>query len=243
MPSLREEQKHLQRAILGWRTDARGRGVAPERIAIYRYAYRARLEGALRTNYPKLALLLGDAGFRRLARRYAVARPSHHFSIRWHGEELAEHMAQGPLADLARMEWALGQAFDAPDASPMRAGQLERLPAADWACLPLALHPSVRVVALRWAVEAAWRALRDNRTVEAASIAPHDHALVAWRKDLDAHWRSATWPEARALLRLQAAGSLEGACDADDEAGAQALGAWFAGWLSEGMLIARPPRP
>ena len=72
MPSLLEQQRLLQASIL--MPDALAavlRANCSPRIAIYRDAYFARLAGALRTNFPALAALLGDQKFNELARRYA----------------------------------------------------------------------------------------------------------------------------------------------------------------------------
>ncbi|HSN20698.1 MAG TPA: putative DNA-binding domain-containing protein, partial [Usitatibacter sp.] len=115
MPSLHDAQRALQRAILADAPVAEGMLSAGSRPGIYRHAYRARLAGALAANYPALAAALGAAAFRELAERYARMHPSRRYSIRWHGDRLAEALDDERLADLARMEWALGIAFDAPD--------------------------------------------------------------------------------------------------------------------------------
>lgn len=239
MPLLREQQRVLQLAILAEERFAPqlSRPEAP-RLAVYRHAYRARLAGALRANYPALAKRLGDTEFERVAAEYARAHPSRHFSIRWHGARLAAFLGEGPLADLARMEWALGVAFDAPDASALDAGFLAQVPLHDWASLPLALHPSVSVLPMEWAVEGQWQVLREDGAAAPAAPERYEHTLVAWRKSLDAHWRIATRAEGRALLALGAGGTLQHACEALGERQAESTGAWFAGWVREGMLVA-----
>ena len=240
MPSLRDQQELLQAAILAVEENAPivSRQRSP-RLAIYRHAYRARLAGALALNYPVLARVLGDAAFERLAEDYARAVPSRHFSIRWHGAELYRFLTDPALVDLARMEWALGTAFDAADAGPLDAGSLARIPVAEWPGLRLALHPSVSVLAMQWAVEAQWESMRAE-DAHAAPAAPqaHAHALLVWRKDLQAHWRIASAAEGAALLALGARGTLQETCEALGEDDAPAVGAWFAGWIAEGMLMA-----
>lgn len=238
MRSLRDEQRALQRAIVT--DDAQAPGIARERaprLGIYRHAYRARLAAALRSNYPALAQLLGDGAFERLANDYARAHPSRHFSIRWHGHALAQFVGAGPLRDLARMEWALGEAFDAPDAPALDGERLGAVPVERWGELALALHPSVSVLEMEWAVENPWQRLRDGEAMDAAAIDARPHALLVWRKNLDAHWRSAGVDEAQALLALHTCATLERACEGRDEAQAQRLGTWFAGWVREGMLV------
>ncbi len=239
MPLLREQQRVLQLAILAEERFAPqlSQAEAP-RLSVYRHAYRARLAGALRTNYPALAKLLGDTEFERVAAGYARAHPSRHFSIRWHGAQLAAFLGEGPLADLARMEWALGLAFDAPGARVLDAGLLAHVPLHDWPSVPLALHPSLSVLPMDWAVEGQWQALRKDGAAASAAPERYEHVLLAWRKSLDAHWRIATHAEGRALLALRGGGTLQQACEAAGEEHADSAGAWFAGWVREGMLAA-----
>jgi len=238
MPSLLERQRALQRAIV---TDDPQRWPSAPRIGIYRYAYRARLANALRANYPTLARMMGEDEFRALAEGYARAHPPRHFSIRWHGHALAEHLPEGPLADLARMEWAIAEAFDAPDAEAIDAERLAGVPVDGWADLPLALHPSAEVLAMQWAVESAWEGLRREPRAEPPEIERRPHALLVWRRNLDAHWRIAGADEARALLALDGGGTLGHACEAMGEGAGDRVGAWFAGWVHEGLLAAGTP--
>lgn len=222
MPSLRESQLELRDAILAGARHANGG------LEVYRYAFGARLAGVLRSNYPVLARRLGELEFARLARRYIAETPSRHFNIRWYGAQLSRHL-RGAYADLARMEWALGLAFDAADETPLAWDALKSRPVEDWVGLPIALHPSTQVLSMSWSAEALWEGTaiehRRNR-----------HALLVWRKDLQAHWRIASRSEALALRALRF-GTLADACDAAPEAAFEQVGEWFAGWVREGMLV------
>ncbi|MEP7068399.1 MAG: DNA-binding domain-containing protein [Usitatibacter sp.] len=239
MPSLRDRQTSLQAAILADGADASPASMHDSpAVAVYRRAYRARLAGALRLNYPVLAELLGEQEFRRVADDYARAVPSSHYSIRGHGSDLWRSL-DGARADLARMEWALGSAFDAPDAPPLAVGVLAAIPVNHWAGLPLGAHPSVAVLSMSWAVEAQWEAVRAGGVMAAAPPEEHAHALLVWRKNLQSHWRIASLQEARALRELDERGTLQRACDTLAEADAEAVGGWFSGWVQEGMLVAK----
>jgi len=244
VPSLRERQRLLQLAILAEEhlVPPLSRAEFP-RLALYRHAYRARLAEALRTNFPVLARVMGDAAFGRMANDYARARPSRRYSIRWHGDGLAAFLGDGPLADLARMEWALGTAFDAPDAQAIDAHFMARVPVEAWAEMPVALHPSARLVAMEWSVESQWQSIRDDPGAQTAAPRREGHVLLAWRKGLEAHWRIASIEEGRALRALHAGGSLLHACEAmADSAEAARVGEWFAGWVAQGMLsVCAPP--
>ncbi len=233
MPSLREEQQALQAAIL----ESLGPGPRRGGLAVYRNAYAGRLAGALRTNYPVLSQVLGAEAFDLMARKYAAERPSQRFSIRWHGDALGQWLADGALADLARMEWALGNAFDAADARPADSEYLTRFLAEEWPALRFALHPSVSVLPMTWNVGGQWQAMR----AEGRAPPPErkDHDLLVWRKSLQAHWRSASKPEGAALRALGLHATLQAACEAAASEDAEEVGAWFVSWICEGMLVAR----
>ncbi len=236
MPSLRETQVALRGAILDEDEPAMRGGMPLAGLAVYRNAYRARLAGALRVNYPVLAQLLGDEGFRSIADAYARSHPSRSPSIRWHGADLARFLAPGPRADLARMEWALGAAFDAADAAPLDAAFLRTVPVYEWQALRVALHPSVAVLRLSFAIEPQWEAIRAGH--EAPAAQPDPHGLIVWRRGLDARWRIASLEESAALLALGRQANLEAACESLDEEQAESLGEWFASWTVDGLLVA-----
>ena len=235
MSSLREYQRELQAAILV--EDVPAAPSPEQQLAIYRHAYRARLAGVLRQNYPVLAQQLGNDEFARVAGEYARTRPSHHFSIRWHGAELSHSLSSVPMQELARMEWALGMAFDAADREPLDVQALADVTVDDWAQLPLALHPSVNVLDIQWAIEPLWESVRSSGAPVSAAPEAHVHTLFVWRKDLQAHWRIATVEEGRALRALGLYGTLGAACEAIGEQSATAVGEWFAGWVREQMLV------
>ena len=231
---LRERQQSLQAAIVA-EGAAAGDAFPARGLATYRHAYRARLAGALRQGYPRLAAALGRTAFRALADRYAHEIPSRHYSIRWHGGALASRL-RGAEADLARMEWALGLAFDAADAPAVDAAAVEGMDAQALFELPLRLHPSTQVLSMSHAVGPWWSSLAAGGDRDARRVARRRHAMIAWRQDLEVKWRTATVEEGEALVALHDAGSLAGACGVLPESRLQPLGAWLACWLAEGLL-------
>jgi len=253
--SLQVQQRGLQAAVLDGRA---GAGLLSERslarLAVYAHAYRARLLGALRDNFEVLAQAMGDAAFDALGHAYIEAKPSQQASIRWYGDALAEFMS-GPYAawlphaalrDLARMDWALRGAFDAAAAAPLTLAHLQALAPDAWAGLSLRLQPSVQVLALEWAVEPVWRALRQHQSgepePELAEPAPHPHGLLVWRQGLETRWRSLDPAEAALLHALQAGPSFAQLCElaAEFHAPADAAAAvlqCLQQWLAEELLV------
>lgn len=216
----------------------------PVLLGIYAHGYVARLANALRDNHEVLARALGDAAFDALAEAYVRAHPSSFSSIRWFGGALAHFMdahdelvPHPAFADLARMDWALRDAFDAADAQALQRESLARLPAHEWPAMRFAAHPSVRLVPLQWSVEAAWRALRDAPEGEEPALAEPQalrHDLLVWRQGLETRWRSLSDHEAP-LLRAALDGEpfamlCERAPDASVVAGL--LGQW----ISQGLF-------
>lgn len=225
----------------------------PPRLSVYRDAYRGRLVEALKANVPVLHRVLGDDAFADLALAYLRATPSREPSIRWFGHALAdwldEREAAGDdrvphpaLADLARMEWALGSAFDSADRPPLVVADLAATPAEAWPGLAFAAHPSLRLVPLRWAIEPTWKALTDDEDAETEPPEAFDHVLAVWRPELSTRWRSLPADEHAALAACVAGTPFGALCEqvaatAGDEAAAATAAGWLRDWVDAGMLV------
>jgi hypothetical protein len=214
-------------------------------LQAYRFAYRARLVEALQDNHPALHQALGDAAFTALTHAYLAEHPSSEPSIRWFGAQLADFMARWPelphpaLVDLARLDWALRHAFDAPAHAPLQAEQLAD--PALWAATALRLQPHVRISALHWQVAPAWHALQQARDagIEAELPAPEplDHALLSWRIGLAPQWRSLDAAEADLLRGLQGQSAADWLGAQGEAALTQAV-AHLQRWVVDGLLVA-----
>lgn len=231
-------------------------------LEVYRHAYRARLLAALRDNYTVLARALGDEAFDALGLAYLATHPSRTPSIRWFGAALADFMAgagqdlvpHAALVDMARMDWALRQAFDAADAPPLQGAALAALAPEDWAGLVLRLQPGAQRVTLAHAIEPAWRALRAWEPESGApqpeldAPAPHAHELLVWRPGLETRWRSLEPLEAALLAAVADGQPFAALCEraaaqlGDAEAAAPAVVAALQRWLVEELLAAPDQR-
>ncbi|PHV13422.1 HvfC/BufC N-terminal domain-containing protein [Chitinimonas sp. BJB300] len=218
----------------------------PIRIGIYADAYLLRLDEALRSNYPKLHLLLGDDDFLALTRRYLDTQPSRQPNIRWFGDQLAVLLDnQTPYADvpafaeLARFEWALGLAFDAADTSTPGPAILSTLADEDWQEIQPNWHPSLSVMAFNWNTLAIWRALDADEAPPDPQTIPSYWAI--WRDSLQPCYRSLADDEAALLLSMQAGQPFGDACAAllawhsADEAPNRAV-ALLSQWLHDGWI-------
>lgn len=182
------------------------RGVA--QFGVYRNAYRARLRGALRDNFEVLPLVMGDDAFDALANAYIDSHPSRHYSLRWFGHAVGDFMANNEalvdhpaMVDLARMEWALRNAFDAAPATPLTPAELATIAPTDWAQMAFTLHPSVQLLDLQWAVGPVWHALQSGQDEVPPPEALRHHMLV-WRHGMNNQWKTLTAPETTFVLGL-----------------------------------------
>lgn len=196
-------------------------GEREARFAIYASAYRARLIGALRENYPVLWAVLGDEAFDALASGYLDAFPSTHPSIRWFGAHLHDFVCNEPdrlphpaLADLIRMEWALRAAFDAADDQPLQAAALASLAPDDWPGLRFCAHASVSLLRMDWALEPLWHAIQNDPAGDTEPPQAHTHSLLIWREGLETRFRSLEPPAAAFLSALITGQTFASACAA-----------------------------
>lgn len=233
----------MQRAVLS--TD---RASAARRLAVYAEAYRARLIGVLRSDFPGLEGLLGADGFERMARAYIRAHPSRTPNLRWYGQHLAGYLSRSSgwrrrpaLADLARFEWALGLAFDAADASVATAEDVTRVPPEAWPAMRLRLHPSVQLLVLRSNAPEIWRAVDSGSTTPAARRRKEARVWLAWRKGHEPCYRALPPAEAWALgsvLRGRDFASLVSGLRhrVENENPAQAAAQFLRNWLAEDLI-------
>jgi len=159
------------------------------RLGIYGDAYRGRLVEALESSFPVLAQLLEEADFHTLASKYVNTHESTFFSIRYYGDRMAEFLAtdveygKAPvLAELARWEWAMADAFDAADAPPVGIDVFAEIAPEDWAGLRFEWSPSVRVLELEWNVPEIWKAVTEG-SANAGGADAHEMEADAGRAD------------------------------------------------------------
>jgi hypothetical protein len=247
-PALRDLQASFWRSLhTGEADDALVRVVLPSaslapaaRIDVYQGMYVWRLYDVLREDFPKTHEALDDE-FETLVRGYLVRHPSQHPSVRHLGDRLADFLETDAaarerpwLADLARLERARVDTFDAPDAAPISASTLAAVAPDDWASLRFELVPALDVLRSRWAVHDAWKA---------PSTAPEPRPTVVrvWRHEFAVFHAAMDAIEDDAFAALRAGGSFGAVCDAvaahvPEEAAAAESGALLARWIDDGLI-------
>ena len=219
-----------------------------DRLATYRDAYRLRLAGILRDDFDALHAFLGDEQFDLVARAYIDACPSATRNARWYGERFAAFASQTPpwsahpvIGDLAALQWALSSAFDAPDAPTASLDDMARIPPEKALSLRLQLHPSVAIVPISTNAAAILGALRRNEAPPAPQPEAAGAAILVWRLDMQARYRSLDEEEAM-LLRETIDGARFGllcemaAMMSDPENAAMRVAGHLRGWVDSGLV-------
>jgi hypothetical protein len=227
------------------------RGLAPaDRLAVYANAYHARLEECLRGYFGALASALGADAFHDLVATYLMMHPPHRPSLRHAGARLADHLATEPFAeifgrlvphaaDLARLEWAMSEAFLAADAPALGRDALAAVAPDAWAGLRFELVPSLRLVRCAWPVHLARDAFEAGAAAPALPPAPTP--ICVWRSEERVRRRPLDPVEAAALDAVGAGDTFGGVCEriaetvAEAEVPARASG-FLATWLAGGLL-------
>ncbi|MBK7950695.1 MAG: putative DNA-binding domain-containing protein [Deltaproteobacteria bacterium] len=232
------------------------RGIpAEERLFVYEHAWFARLHEVLREDYGALAGALGDDAFHDLAKLYFMAHPPRSHSLRFAGESLSTFL-RSPVAelfagrwpfaaDLAALEWALVDVFDAPDDRLLERPMLATLAPEAWATLRLAPVSAHRLLRLDWPVDrirAAWTADRPIPAIE-----PAPTCLLVHRHREQVFYRPVPRLEERALIGLRSGEDFAELCGGVAEKigeaeAASALVGLVERWIGEGLL-AVPEEP
>ncbi|MBB5019021.1 hypothetical protein HNQ59_002319 [Chitinivorax tropicus] len=218
------------------------------RLHVYAYAYRARLIEALDANFPVMHQLVGDDAFEQMAIDYLACYPPSHFSIRWFGEQLADFLGdtspyanQPKLIELAQWEWAMTEAFDAANATPMGPNEMANIPVDDWANLHLRFHPSVRRLDLHYNIPPIWKAMVAESDPPALAEQAKATPWLIWRQDITTYFRSLVPAEADALDNARRGLNFGDLCQelcafvSEDDAPLYAA-QYLKTWLNEGLV-------
>ena len=189
-----------------------------ERLGVYAFGYGQRLRGALRIEYPGLAALTGEDAFNELLDHYIQACPSQHPNVRWLGREMvawlardAQYSARPELAAMARLDWALSTAFDAPDVASIDSATLALIAPDAWPGLRFMVHPAVQTMLLHWNVDTIRLSIGEETAPALERV--DNSELVVWRKNFGVRYRRLDNDEATALRAITANGSFGEICE------------------------------
>jgi hypothetical protein len=219
---------------------------AAERVGIYHGMYRLRMAEALEADYPGLARFLGKDAWAGVVSGYVTAHPSTSYTLNVLGRRLPEWLrARSDLrhrafcADLARLEWAVCESFDAAEAPRLEPDAIDSLAPEDWPEARLVPSPALRLVRLGW---------NAGEWLDTAKDEAHRHPrprqkagfVVVFRRELAVYRREAG-RAAFALLSDLAAGrsvghAVERSFGRRDPPDSASLARWFRQWAADGVF-------
>ncbi len=240
-----EDNSHMLPAI-----SSAGRAAPDRQLSVYANAYRSRLQEVLESDYPVLAAALGEQAFHELVIAYIDACPSHGYSLRSFGAQLADFLNTHPdycqtpvLAELAGFEWALGRAFDANDDPAVSIKAMAKTAPDRWPELRLIFHASVQRIDFAWNTPALWQAHKSKMPIPEVHKNPAAVPWLIWRRDLSVHFRSLENNEPLLLDRALQGATFETLCEAlghevpEDKLALHAAST-LKRWVSDGLVSA-----
>lgn len=228
-----------------------------EQLEIYRVQFWLRHTAALLEDFPGVSGILGQAEWEKLAESYLSQVPPQSYTLRNLGKQLAEHIGRRPetphqqlCIDMAQLEWAYVEVFDAEDALPLNPDELRAIPEAAWAAARFDFSRALVLLELEHPVAPLRQQLRRARGAASPGgpielPAPRRVQLVAYRGgDLELYWKELAPPAFAVLRRLVAGETLVAACEhaAREGEGFESeierdAGTWFLDWGRRGFFV------
>ena len=225
------------------------RTLAPaQRVEIYQRMYLLRMEEALGIDYPALQRFLGPRGFRALVRDYVASFPSRSYTLNRLGDHLPGFVLQATQLrhrrfchDLARLELAMTEVFDAVETPALSARAVGAVPPDAWPAARLRPIAALRLLELRYPVNAYLESIR-----EGARRHPRprreDGWLAVYRRRYSVYRLELSRPAYWLLSDLASGVPLEEAVTAAarrrgaEAAGQEKLYRWFREWMKSGLF-------
>ena len=238
-----------------------------ERLEIYNRQYWYRVLGALAEDFPALRAVVGSRRFEALSIAYIAEHPSRSFTLRNLGSKLPAWLAAHPehtgrrhrlALDVAKMEWAFVEAFDAAELAPLTQRQIAALQGES----KLALQPYLQLIALHYPADDLVIELhrREKRQTSEAGVAHEDESgapaavpklrprpiwLAVHRVDLSVYYRRIGREEFQTLIALRSGSALGEALEAGfagsripEDKRAERVQEWFGNWAELGWICA-----
>jgi hypothetical protein len=217
-------------------------------FGVYKHAYGSRLVEAMRNDHKLLHEYLGDEMFNAMGAAYVAANPSQHPNLRWFSRALPDFLKSSEpysthplLSDLAAVERALNDAFDAEDAPVLVLADMAGFAPEAWADLVFRPHPSAFRLDVSTNASAVWLALKRDEIPPDAVALEHSCPLLTWRQDMTPMFRELVteeammWDEATSGIPFGVLCSMLATFDDPDGAAARGAG-YLHGWITAGLL-------
>ena len=210
------------------------------RIRVYSDAYYLRLRDVLREDFPRVAALLGPERFEDVVSGYLEVFPSKQPSVRHLGRALAEFLGRREdmpkcLADLAQLEWARVEVFDAPNAESATIGDFVSVPPDAWPALRFSTIPALETLRAQYPVHQLWSG---DKSLDVAAA---NTSIRVWRaNDCRVFHAPMDERESAALDKMISAERFAAICetfaDLPEAEAAEEATALMARWIEDGII-------
>lgn len=163
------------------------------RLQVYRNNTFLSLTAALKTTFPVVCRLVDERFFNYAADAFIRERPPQAPCLSEYGSEFAEFLAAFPraqplkyLPDVARLEWAINEAYFAPNAPALDPGRIAAISHESYAELMFVMHPSCRLLVSDYPVDRIWWAHQPGGDIESGiDVAARGCRLLIHRQGID----------------------------------------------------------
>jgi len=220
-----------------------------QQLEIYREQFWLRHTSALVEDFPGLGGILGQEEWEKLAEQYLTEVTPDSYDLRDLGARLPEVIEratwlshQALCLDMARLELAYIEVFDARDTPPLSPERLATIPEEAFADARLVIAPSVRLLSVRYPVGNLRRKLRASADQTVPIPGPGQQHLVVYRLERQL-WDMPVSKVAFTFLAGLASGKTLGAAaelavdgpEAEAEL-SSSIGAWLQEWTVKGLV-------
>jgi hypothetical protein len=232
---------------------ASGRLSPVERLEIYREQFWLRHTSSLVEDFPGVSGILGQAAWATLIESYLEAHPPSSFTLRDLGLRFPEYIeSQSALehhrlcCDMARLELAYLEIFDAADAPPISPEALAGISDDGWQRVRIAFHPALRLLKTEYPVAPLRRQLIEAQSNAENVLLParDPHCQLLFRRDLSLFHEPISRGAYALLSALTRRVPLLPACEqaqveVPSEAAsiAESVASWFQSWAARGFIV------
>jgi len=217
-----------------------------ERLEIYAHMYYARLVEVLEAEYPTVRQVLGPDTFEAACRGFVAKYPSRSRLLNGLSARFPDYVARtlprthrsGLVVDIARIERAMEDVFDAPRAEPLSAAEF----AAVGERSRLRVNPALVLLELEYPANAHMNALRRGERPRVPR--PRPSHVIVFRRDFQVLRREQEPDQFRLLQALAAGKPLASAVRAslgrrsgNPGRAAERLRGWFAEWAGAHLFV------
>ncbi|NIJ65319.1 hypothetical protein FHR20_002281 [Sphingomonas leidyi] len=242
----------LQRDMRAWlareddaaATRLGGEDAAPG-LRVHRNNFRASLAACLEESFARTRDWIGDEAFARAVAAHILRVPPSSWTLDAYPRDFPPTLAllypgDPEVAELAWIDFALGEAFVGPDAAALTAADITEV---DWDAAVLHFTPTLDLRDLTTNATAIWSALAEGVEPPGVAYLPEQGAILVWREAETAHFRAIDQIERQALLAARAGLSFADLCAElvdrfGQEDGTSRAGEMLGQWLADRLIVA-----